>query len=738
MKTIKQLLRQPLKTLLGVVLMTLAVAVLCICVGQMLAAQSTKNVLDQQFSTVAIPSLQEDLTGADQLLVEDELLQWLENMARENPGIMKNVAYNSVISAYIPQMVPYNKQAQENFDGLGMNEALQQKHEDDYTGVPHYDSAMLVITLEQIGEIIDPLAGEEEEEVLTREDFTSSWDYNNYLSYLQRKQAQKEVEASLQRTDATGYRVLLTGTITQVLSLPDGMRDPMGMTARLTLVLPSMQDIEELGLTVGQQYIVYGMDYFDDYQFLVEYMKTTSFKHVKFAPFDPALLREPKEKEIERFRENKKIDVAMMYNNAPLEQWQYNLMNSVSMTLCLPESLTAFQEFYNEDGVLVQLLPPSDVLYTDGDGQPHSLPMDEFMNRYTLPMIAPVFGGVEEFLASAAGESWQAALEQSNVNNHAFSVVGVNEIHHLGSFALDKTTIGEGREFTQEEVERGAKVCLIHEWVAQNSGLQVGDTITLRFYQPDYALPYQTTLADGKGLVRPAASLYFETTPFVETAEYTIVGFWQGVTWPDGKENYYSFSANTVFVPAASVQTPMEQPGSIPFVSVVLENGTIEQFHDLIKRAGYAGRFKYIDQGYSNIASNFHNYESLGQQIMAVGVALYGILLLLFLVLYPSTQRKTVRTMQSLGCTYFSRFHHVLLSSMFVLVMATVIGGLIGSALWDRVVSALQATTESSIALRLEPGVLGMVALAQLLLALVMNILVALVMAAPRGLSARR
>ena len=37
MKTVKQLIRQPLKTLLGVVLMTLAVAVLCICVGQSLA-----------------------------------------------------------------------------------------------------------------------------------------------------------------------------------------------------------------------------------------------------------------------------------------------------------------------------------------------------------------------------------------------------------------------------------------------------------------------------------------------------------------------------------------------------------------------------------------------------------------------------------------------------------------------------------------------------------------------------
>ena len=77
MKAIKQLLRQPLKTLLGVLLMTLAVAVLCICVGQSLASQYTKKGLNERFSTVAIASLQEDLTGGQMVMVEEELLEWL-------------------------------------------------------------------------------------------------------------------------------------------------------------------------------------------------------------------------------------------------------------------------------------------------------------------------------------------------------------------------------------------------------------------------------------------------------------------------------------------------------------------------------------------------------------------------------------------------------------------------------------------------------------------------------------
>lgn len=39
MKSIKQTLRQPLKTLTGIILMTLAASILCVCVGQALAAK---------------------------------------------------------------------------------------------------------------------------------------------------------------------------------------------------------------------------------------------------------------------------------------------------------------------------------------------------------------------------------------------------------------------------------------------------------------------------------------------------------------------------------------------------------------------------------------------------------------------------------------------------------------------------------------------------------------------------
>jgi hypothetical protein len=55
MKTIKQVIRQPLKSDIGLLLMTLAAAIVCLCVGQAMAAKSTEETLNKQFSTVGIP-----------------------------------------------------------------------------------------------------------------------------------------------------------------------------------------------------------------------------------------------------------------------------------------------------------------------------------------------------------------------------------------------------------------------------------------------------------------------------------------------------------------------------------------------------------------------------------------------------------------------------------------------------------------------------------------------------------
>lgn len=729
MKTLRQMLRQPLKYFAGVVLLTLAVAVLCVCLGQALAAKTTKEDLDRQFSTVAIPSVQEDISGFDIYRVEQELVDWLSQMASEHPDIVKGVLQHGFLSAGISEMAAYGDWAGTKILAQISTSMIQDGYSHwSQSGLnpdSHYDNAMLTFTLDEV--FVTELT---ETHIHSGEDlrdcqFPTQEDYENYL------------KAHQWTTVSNGFAVKLKGTVTQVLSLQESWRDPVGSTLWLTLTVPTQASLDALALEAGEEYIAYGMDYYDDHKYFVALM-SSKFRHVDFENFDPALLELPTEEEKERYKNNKNLDVVMLYDKVPLEQWQYECLNAVSMSMEIDGGIILYNVIRDENGVLQDVVAESDIEYTSADGEEHSIPREEYLQKFSVPTIAKLTGSVEEFLDSAAGAQWQETIGYDKVNNHGFAIIGVEEIDTVAAFALGRAEISEGREFTPEEVANGQRVCIVHQLVASNSGLKVGDTVTLSFYATDYSLPFQRQRTNGLDLLRPAASLYYKDNPILETAEYTIVGFWKGTAWPWTADNPYNYTANTVFVPDSSVQVPMELRNNITAVSVLLENGSINQFHDLARSAGYAGRFKYTDQDYSKIATNFHNYTDLAQQILTVGLVIYVMLMMLFLLLYPLARRKAVWTMQSLGCTYYQRFAHVLIASMSIVVPATALGGFVGYSLWERVVAALQTTAESSIALQLAPEALAQIAAAQLVMALIFNILVAVLVAAPRSIASRR
>lgn len=732
MKTFRQLFRQPMKFLSGILLMTLATSILCVTVGQALAAKSTKEVLNQRFSTIAIPLVQESIEGdvfLDSFLLEEELLAWVENMAVQHPDIVQGMAKHGILSAYIPELTPYNptiEHFQSDIDiqisGSSILPVSYSKLQASPYNMP-YSNAMLVITLEEVYQpdelwedfVCEPIR-------LQENDFDTK---SEYLAYLD----------SLESTSVmTGYEVLLTGTVTQVVALQDGYRDTVGRTACLTLHVPTLEAFAAMDLVPGEEYIVYGMNYVDEHMELTGMLEALDLVDRQMMdPFNPDLLYVFTEEEVE---ENFGL-FAATYAGVKLHWTWYAQLNAISMTLADPTALLQYEEIRDADGYLQELVEKTQFTVTDTSGETITLSKEEYAQRYKVPTIARLDDSVEKYLNSQEGTVWRTALERTEINNHAFAVIGVDKMDYLCEFSLQRSRIVEGRDFTKAERQNGTRVCLIHELLAQNAGLSVGDTITLNLYSTDNALPYQSFRGDGRGILNPTASFYFETTPFMETAEYTIVGIWRGETWPVLKDDPYAYSANTVFVPKSSVHSQMEECDSIIFNTIILENGKISAFHELAINSAYAGRFNYNDQDYSTVAANFHNYDSLSRQVFKTGVAIYVILLFLYLLLYPASQRKGVRTMQSLGCTFGKRFGHVMTASLATLVPAAALGIMLGLRLWDKVVAALQATAESTVALHFDPNVLIFLAAAQLALALVLNILVAIFVAAPRGISRR-
>ena len=735
MRSVRQLLRQPLKTMIGLALMTLAAAILCLCVGQALAAQYTKETLDERFSSVGIPLVQGHVDGSvneNAFVLDAELSAWIDKIAAQHPDVVIGTARHGFASAYIPELTPLNFSKEKYF-----NTQSDWYSYVDFPMTMLYTHAMLVITLDQVSEPT-PVMGIYPVEDLGPENFATQADYEYWLY---------EDPDTEKMTAQQGYAIEITGTVTGVVSLADGYIDPVGRVARLTFTAPTLEEVQALNLVPGEQYIVYGMDYVDQHWKLASELDPDGFKeYLKLEEYHPEWFRflteaELREYEIwaERFPDLAyRTEWIAVYNNIYLTTAEYLKLNSITMTLDMPVPLTEYEEIRDElTGELLRLEPKTQVTHTNARGETVTYSFEEYNSRYRVPTIARLEGSVEDFLASSQGAAWRTALERSAVNQQAFPVIGVDRLDYLADFSLLRSQIVAGRDFTQQERETGSRVCIIHDSLAQANGLQVGDTITLNLYATDHSLPYGTP---GAGLLTPPASICFDPAAFAETAEYTIVGLWHGKTlWPDvTQENEYAFTPNTVFVPKTSVRMPMEESDGVLFNTLVLQNGKIEAFHKMALDAGYAGRMKYYDHGYSDIAVNFHNYEVLGRQMLIIGAVLYTVLLLLFLLLYPGLQKNNVATMQSLGCGFLRRLWYVLLSSLGIVVPASVLGGWVGGQLWDKLVAALQTTAESTVALQIQPGTLPWVALAQLLFAVMLMLFVALFMAAPRKMPSRR
>ena len=88
MKSIRQLLRQPLKTIIGVIMMTLGVLALCVGIGQIYTAKTTAETLEKSFDTVGIMAgmtiVQHGQYGSSLMLDSGrEAAQWVQEMAQD-------------------------------------------------------------------------------------------------------------------------------------------------------------------------------------------------------------------------------------------------------------------------------------------------------------------------------------------------------------------------------------------------------------------------------------------------------------------------------------------------------------------------------------------------------------------------------------------------------------------------------------------------------------------------------
>jgi hypothetical protein len=662
----------------------------------------------------------------------------------ENPELVVGRSYTGLASAYLPELAADNYTS---YDSLVYRAGKAPQTQ----LVTIQDCAMFVVTLEVIGEP-EPMV------------------YNRTLN-----EPDPATGEDVHIAVTEKVQIILQARIDQVLCLAENQTAPTGWPIELTLEVGSMEEWEDLELEAGKQYIVNGIDYFDNSIYLGQYIQLTLELNGKsLAAYDKNCIHIVTEEENEMWMKIYSYPLLAVYSDVcdlsdGLEKWfdPYTgelTIRSQSVLIFGQDSpgMKPFEQYHTAKMTLRDAASLPKFSYDDGsilhtrtvsvDGEEQIISWEEYKALYSMPTIAPLEGSVEEFLAE--NQFWSDWLSYQQINTHAFPVFAVEKLDYIADFNRGLTRITQGREFTQEEMESGAKVCVISETLAQINGLTVGDTISPQFYDFDINTPYGIFVSDNSAGLNTSSLAnpyhFNETTGFAgEVEKYTIVGIYrQNQIWQNIEENVYAFTPNTIFVPKESVDAPLDYSELGLFNVLVLKNGTYTEFDKILldkefetmslPKGGEEEMFIYCDQGYMAMSENVMDFAELAQQVLIVGIVVYGIVLVLFLLLYPGRQGKTLRTMANFGTPRKDKLAHVLLSALGILLPGTILGAVLGLALWGVVVGRLLTVSGAMFSLTLDLGTLALIALAQLLLALALTLLLAIPMTKHENLMKRK
>lgn len=681
MKTIKQVIRQPLKSTAGIIMVAMAVAILVTCVGQYIATSLTRANLDDRYDTVSMVSDEYfwnrtpgNVSYSSQL--PEEIRTWISDTVQNRTDLVKTVSYTGLFSAYVPGLNP------DNFSHYEFGDSLTQQGA--YTEHAAYRGAVLEVTLTQVGTCFD----------------------ENVSEFIN---MDGESKAMLNSTT-----VLCIGTVDKAVCMEQGFQSPVGNSIVLLITAYTEDELKALDLHAGETYLVYGMDYSDlqgrDLDTTIRNFRP-GFEELYGIPFYdeygrcniPAIMCQ--------------IDCYMTVCDYSALPWNYVSQGEFV-------TLTDQRKFYtrDEEGIFLT-----------------SVPAEEYIPNYYVPTIVKLDGTAEDYLNSEDAVLWQTVMEEMQISHHGFPVLAVDKLGYQITFAREQARIVDGRDFTESERINGTKVCILSETVAAANGLKVGDTINLQTYGCDLNINVQQKELQTSTSF-PGAAVYSRAMGFTSDMEtYTVVGLYrQNNAWQN-QGDPYGITPNTIFVPKASVTGEAMVGKSGIFYTMVLQNGKLDEFRQYQEAAGYPDLFICLDQGYGEIVAGLDAYEGVSSNALKIGITGWAVIMILFLLLFPARQCKTLATMSSLGAPRGKRIFYIVVSTILLLIPGTVIGGLAGALLWERVAATLMESVNIRIPLEANMCVLvpGLAAGVFTLMVVVIS-LIAVMVSGNKGLMQRK
>ncbi len=253
---------------------------------------------------------------------------------------------------------------------------------------------------------------------------------------------------------------------------------------------------------------------------------------------------------------------------------------------------------------------------------------------YDFPAAQLVEGDLDEFLATHP--VWTDYAEALRKHLHSLPVIGTERLETMYMFVKNEAAVVEGRSFTQEEYEQGARVLVISDAVAAKRGLAVGDRVTMSQFLCGADMgPYNpstdiyTTLTGQ--LKWPVIGMMKTEQAYAPAEEYEIVGIYRlSDYWSLGS---YAFTPDTVFLPKKAQMAGAWGPESEDlygvYLSVELQDGMEDDFELARANAPYAGRYYTVDQGCEQVQRNLNDLRLSARRLALTALAAWGICVLL-------------------------------------------------------------------------------------------------------------
>lgn len=308
----------------------------------------------------------------------------------------------------------------------------------------------------------------------------------------------------------------------------------------------------------------------------------------------------------------------------------------------------------------------------------------------TWPHVTEYTGNWQDFLETEDGSVWkEEIIPYYQMNHESAAVILTDDLDGVCYFNTGTATVTEGSAFSDSDYKNGNAVCLVSAAYARINGLSVGDTLNLDLYNSSYEqTSYPVLQGSGRSGLTVTRFPLSEQTRIGVQKDYTIVGIYSAPEWEAGSQ---SFHADTIFVPKSSVPNADTYAGeSIPLLNtVIIRNGSIDEFEDHMAKNDMAGVYTYFDQGYSEAAASVQTMIDNAMRLMMVGIALFVLASLLFLLLFARRTSAVMRSMRLLGVPKKGVWLECLGTLLTQEITAVLLGNVLAVVLYEKITTQL-------------------------------------------------